>query len=101
MCFRQVAKAAYAPVERDGHQIERAERGQVPFHVGKNDIAQVGREVAVEDFLGFRGAVEDVLNPTVPNFMSASCLPGPENRCKYHCVREGGNAAMYGLTIRS
>ncbi len=59
----EVAEAAYVPVERDGDEVERAERGEVPLHVWQNEVAGLGGGVAEDDLLGFRGAVEYVLDP--------------------------------------
>ncbi len=59
----EVAEAAYVSVERDGDEVERAERGEVPLHVWQNEVAGLGGGVAKDDLLGFRGAVEYVLDP--------------------------------------
>ena len=59
----EVAQAADTPVEGDRDEVERAERGEVPFHVRQHKVTVFRRGITVEDFLSFRGAVQDILYP--------------------------------------
>lgn len=93
----EVAKAADTAVEGDRDEVERAERGEVPLHVGEEHVACGGGWVAEEDLVGLGCAGQDVLNP-----VRAGEYRSSERRLlTHHWVRDGGNAEMYGLTILS
>jgi hypothetical protein len=59
----QVPETAQLRGAGEGHEVQRGNGREVPFHIGNQDEARAGVRVVVQDFVGFGGAGENIFDP--------------------------------------